>query len=161
MTAITVYTTYNDIRAALGVSDEELDDATLGLNLYSDALQSELQDIDSTLPSTFATVKALASPTDAQARFLQEARLFATYCVARQLTTSLPLFAAKSVTDSKAAMQRFDGFDKAIAAIEAQYNNARAKLATAVIDIGTTLAVVPTLTFLGVSTPSVDRITGS
>lgn len=161
MTAITVYTTYNDIRAALGVSDEELEDATLGLNLYADSLQSELEDVDSTLPSTFATVSALPSQTDAQSRFLRETRLFATYCVARQLTTSLPLFAAKSVTDGKAATQRFDGFDKTIASIEAQYNNARAKLASALVSIGTTISAASTVTFLGVSTPSTDRVTGA
>jgi len=56
---ITDYTTYDDIRAALGVESEEISDATLGLTLYSSYLDGELEDIDFTLPTVYQTLKYL------------------------------------------------------------------------------------------------------
>ena len=38
---ITEYTTYDDVRAALGVSVDDLEDSTLALDLYADMLDVE------------------------------------------------------------------------------------------------------------------------
>ena len=40
--ALLTYTTYDDIRAALGVSSDEIEDATLSLSLYELNLTSDL-----------------------------------------------------------------------------------------------------------------------
>ena len=162
MTApLTDYTTYNDIRASLGVSDEDIDDTTLALTLYADALQTELEEINIDLPATFVTVKAVGSPTDVQKRFLQASRLFATYAVARQLTGALSLFAAKQVSDSKATVERFaDPYRDTIKSVNASFDKARTRLATALATMSSSTAVTTAQVYLSVASPSVDPVTG-
>ena len=41
---ITNYTSYDSVRAALGVSSDDLEDATLALDIYADALELEFDD---------------------------------------------------------------------------------------------------------------------
>lgn len=101
------FTSYDDIRAALGVSDEELSDETLSLPVYEQALLVEFDDIDLTLADTLIAALDSETPNDAQKRFIRAGQLFATYAVAQQLTSSLPLFAPKSLGDGKANMSRF------------------------------------------------------
>lgn len=159
--ALTTYTTYDDIRAALGVSTDDLEDATLALAFYADYLQTEMEAVDVSVPATYVSVKALASPSDIQARFLMYSRLFATFSVAKQLTVSLPLFAASQETDGKASAQRFDDAYKATAAsIIQQYDRTRARLVLALAAIGTTLVAPPTLVFFAQPSGSVDPVTG-
>ena len=107
--ALTDYTTYADIRAVLGVSDDELEDGTLALDLYSDYLTMELEDIHLDLPTEFTTVSAISegSRTAAQQRFFQATKLFAPYAVANQLGSSLPMFGPKDISDGKATVGRF------------------------------------------------------
>ncbi len=159
---LTDYTTYADIRAVLGVSDDDLDDATLALTLYSDYLQGELEDIALTLPSTYTTVKVLVSPDAAQVRFLAASRLFATYSVAKQLTAALPLFAAKQVTDGKAAVSRFDtSYRDVVKSVNEQYEKLRARLVAAVAALGTTTTDATARIFFSTVQPSVDVITNT
>lgn len=147
---ITDYTTYADIRAALGVSEDDIEDATLALSLYADYLQGELEDIDLTLTSVYATVKAEAAPSDAQKRFLATCRLFSTFAVAKQLTASLPLFAAKNVSDGKATVGRFDNpYKDVIASVNSQYDKMKSRLVAALFALGTTTKdVVPRVFFV-------------
>lgn len=162
--AITSYTTYDDIRAALGVSDDELEDPTLSLSLYEDNLDVEFDDIDFTLKSTFATVSALTSRSDVEERFLQATRLFATYAVAYQLTGSLPLFSPKDIGDGKALVSRYaDSPYRAVTdKVKEAYSRARARLEKAFADLGA--ASAPTYTpppLMGVASGSRDPVTNS
>ena len=158
---ITNYTTYNDIRAAIGVTDEELEDATLGLNLYAAYLETELEEVNIDLPTTFDTISDLATPSTAQARFLQACKLFATYAIAKHLTTSLPIFAAKQVSDGKASMQRFDNpYRDTVAAVNQQYDKTRNRLTQALAAVGTSTAATASLVFVAVASPSTDPVTG-
>ena len=135
---ITDYTTYADVRAILGVSTDDLEDATLALSIYVNLLESDLESIDSTLPGTHVTIKAVVGPTAAQSRFLRAAAVFATFSVGKQLTASLPLFAAKKVTDSKAGVERFaEPYRETIEAVKAQYDTARKSLVEALAGVGT------------------------
>lgn len=159
---ITDYTTYNDIRAALGVSSTDIDDTTLALALYSDHLQDDLETISLTLPETYTTVKAVVTPSDAQKRFLQAARLFSTYCLARQLTTSLPMFAVKQLSDSKATGQRFDlAYKDTMKQVNEQYDKMRNKLVQALSGLGTDVEASTARFFFGVVSPSVNVITNA
>jgi hypothetical protein len=159
---LTDYTTYDDIRAALGVSTDELVDTTLALTLYADYLTGELEDINVTLPATFVSIKAIPSPTDVQTRFLQAARLFATFAVAKQLTAALPLFAAKQVGDGKATVARFDNpYKDTIMSVNEQYGKMRNRLVTALAAVGTASADKVVSVYLGVASPSVDPVTGT
>lgn len=105
--ALTDFTSYDDVRAAIGVSDEEISDETLGLPVYEQALLVEFDDIDLNLRSTFQVTVSKDTPTEAEKRFIRACKLFSTYAVAQQLAASLPMFAPKSLGDGKASMSRF------------------------------------------------------
>ena len=159
---LTTYTTYNDVRAALGVSPDDLDDATLALSLYDDNLTQELEDVALTLPETFATTKAIAAPTALETRFLTACRLFSTFAVAKMLTAALPLFAAKEVTDGKAAVGRFDSpYKDVIKSVNEQYATQRARLVTALSAVGTTSETATARVYMAVASPSSDPVTGT
>lgn len=161
---VTDYTTFPEIRAALGVADDEIEDETLDLTLYADTLQIELEDIHINLPTTYETVKALGSQTDDQKRFLQAAHLFATYAVARQLTSSLPLFSPEQITDGKAVMRRNQDspYQKVTDAVLREYTRFRNRLDQmfSVINSSSSTTSVAK-TYFGVIAPDVDPITGA
>lgn len=128
--ALVDYTSFDDVRAALGVSEEEISDATLSLDLYAFNLESELQEVDALLTSDYGSLPDSASRTEAQTRFAQLVCLFATYAVAKQATISLPMFGPKEQTDGKAGVSRFaqDPYKVTSARILAQYETFRSKL---------------------------------
>lgn len=159
---LTLYTTYDDIRAALGVSDEELEDATLALRLYADHLDADLDDISYDLRSTFQTTLQKTVKTDIENRFLQATRMFAVYSVSKALTTSLPMFSPKSVEDGKARVDRFnDPYKKTITEVGAQYERWRNRLLLAYQELGQVGATKTTRSYMSVVTPSSDPITGT
>ena len=162
--ALLTYTTYDDIRAALGVSSDEIEDATLSLALYELNLISEFEDIDLTLESTYATVSALSSRTEVQERFLQATRLFSTYAVAYQATTSLPLFSPKDISDGKAVVSRYadSPYKEVIKKVEQLYGKYKARLeaALAANNAGSAPSIVP-LPYFTVSVPDSDPVTGT
>jgi hypothetical protein len=160
--AIIDYTTYDDIRAVLGVSEDDLEDETLALELYDNYLTMDLEEVNIDLPTTYDTVSIVATPTEAQARFLQATRLFATYSVAKQLSTSLPLFAAKQVTDSKAEMTRFDNpYKDVVSAIAKDYERLRNRLIQTLNSLGNETATATRRSLMSVVSPGFDPITGA
>jgi hypothetical protein len=162
--ALLTYTTYDDIRAALGVSSDEIEDATLSLSLYELNLTSEFEDIDTSIETDYATVAALSSRTAVQDRFLQATRLFATYAVAYQATTSLPLFSPKDVTDGKAAFSRYadSPYKEVIKRVEQLYGKYKAKLeaAYAANNAGSAPSITPR-PYFNVAVPDSDPVTGT
>lgn len=158
---LTDFTTYAEIRAALGVSDEELSDVTLALPLYEEALRADLDDISLTLISTYTTVKAEVTPTDAQSRLLSAVHLFATYSVAKHLTAALPLFSPKSVEDGKARVERFnDPYKKTIESINSEYDRWQSRLEAAFIALGQSASARTPRVFLAVAGAASNPITG-
>lgn len=162
--ALLTYTTYDDIRAALGVSSDEIEDATLSLALYELNLTSEFEDIDLSLESTYATVSALTSRTDVQERFLQATRLFSTYAVAYQATTSLPLFSPKDITDGKAAFSRYadSPYKEVIKRVEQMHGKYKSRLEQALAANNAVSA--PSIAYrpyLSVGVPTSDPVTGT
>lgn len=110
MSTLTDFTSYDEIRAVLGVSNEEIEDVTLALPMYHDQLNFRLDDIYGTLAATFLTIGEITAPsrTAEQARFYNITRLFCSYGVAADLIVALPMFSVQRVTDGKAEMERFD-----------------------------------------------------
>jgi hypothetical protein len=161
---LTEYTTYDEVRAALGVASDEIEDSTLDLRMYSDMLQVDLEDIHVNLPATYTTKKALATPSDDEKRFLQAAHLFATYAVAKQLTTSLPLFSPEQIGDGKAVFRRTQEtpYAKVISAVGSEYSRFRARLETlfGLITSSASAGATPK-TYFGIVAPSYDPITGA
>lgn len=161
--ALTDFTSLDDIRAALGVSIDEIEDATISLPLYENNLAVELDEISLTLTADYATVKASSSPSAAETRFLRIMQVFCSYVVARQLTVSLPLFSPKEITDGKASMVRHaqSPYKDTILEVKTQYETYKTRLQDAYELISSVAAPVssPITQILAVS-PSYDPITG-
>ncbi len=159
---LTDYTTYNDLRAALGVSSTDLTDEVLSLNLYELILKQEFENIDLTLESTYITTEALTTPTAAEMRFLAATDLFATYAVAKHLTASLPMFSFKQLTDGKAQGTRFDNpYKDTVAYVKSQYDAAKSKLVEAFAAVGTTVTPTVTKSYFSIVSPSTDPVVGT
>lgn len=159
------YTSPDDIRAVLGVSDEELEDATISLPVYALTLEAELRDIGSSLPADLEVVRGKDSGlrTDDEAWLLKTAQLFVTFSIARQLTTGLPLFSPKEITDSKASVVRFasNPFSETIAMVRDQFAVNQARLSSAYQAVKTATTSTPAMpAYLLVSSPAVDPVTG-
>lgn len=164
--ALIDYTSFDDVRAALGVSEDELEDTTLSLDLYEFGLNEDLDDISTSLRSSFATVsqKAESERSVNEIRFFESVKMFATYSVARHLTVSLPLFSPKEITDGKAAAVRYaqDPYKKVIENIEARFERGRNRVAEALAALNSTSTSsrVPRI-FFAKATPATDPVTGS
>lgn len=160
---ITTFTSYDEIRAVLGVSSDELEDTTLALGVYSHSLLADLEGIDSALPSEFEAVAAIveASRTAAQQRFYGAVKLFAPYAVAVQLASSLPLFAPKSLTDGKAGMSRDANSPHKLTIQKCQENfdRFRALLDQRYAALSDSDTPTPLRPFLAVVTPATDVVT--
>jgi len=164
--AVVDYTSYDDIRAALGVSSDEVEDATISLPLYDLNLTSEFEDVSLTLVEDYAAL-ALTPPagwTAAQERFIRYTSLFATYAVAKHLTDSLPLFSPKEISDGKASMVRYavDPYKATIASVSNRYQQYRGRLSEAYGDL-TAETATPTVLFpyFRAVAPARDPVTGT
>lgn len=103
---LTEYTTFKDIRAALGVSEEEIDDETLGLAIYETLLNEDLLAVDPLLVSTWLALPVIDSRNAAQLRLGSLVGLYSTYAVAYRLTDSVELFGFLKVADGRASTER-------------------------------------------------------
>jgi hypothetical protein len=109
---LTDYTSYDEIRAVLGVSNKDIKDETLALALYERLLLIDLDSLDSTagagIRSLYATVSGTpqGSRTADQQRYFELAQVYSAYSVSNTLLTSLPYFAVKRVTDGRAEAER-------------------------------------------------------
>ncbi len=103
---LSTYTTPDEVRAALGVSATELTDAVLAIPSYVLVATLALEDINVGLPALYTTTVAIPTPTPDQQRFIDLTKLYATYSIAQNLLTSLPLFAVKALTDGRASFER-------------------------------------------------------
>lgn len=164
MIALTEYTSYAEVRAVLGVSIYELPDATLGLEMFSRALQTRLRSTTGTFGTTtgslitiFDTISALPSPTDDEEDFLFLIKQYATYIVAEACLTGLSLFALKTESDGKTTQTRFSAeatFRDVAMQVRQQLNSLAAQLDEELT------GVVITLPLLSRVEPNIDRVTG-
>ena len=123
------YTSYDEIRAVLGVSDEELEDSTLSLPMYLTTLTLGLGDIDTTLETQYLTLKAATTLTPKEQKLLDVVSVFSAYAVAQHLLTSMPLFAPKRITDGRAETDRVtDPFKDVRLGVNHTYASLKARL---------------------------------
>lgn len=115
MSLTTYVPEFHDVRALLGVSDDELSDTTIGLRVFYRSLiesfneiDEELEQTSGTLVSEFAEVAQIAnaSRTADQQRFFENVQSYASFYVANDIAPSLPQFSPKTITDGKAMIQR-------------------------------------------------------
>lgn len=102
------YTDTETVRAMLGVNDIELEDATILLPASDLIISEGLLDLGASVPTMYATVLALSGRTANQTRFFEQVRTYSATLAANHLMGSLPMFAPKKLTDSKASFERVD-----------------------------------------------------
>lgn len=161
---LTDYTTYDDIRSTLGVSDDDIEDATLALETWDNHLQFDLEDVSASLPAGYLAVAAKLeeSRTAVESKLYRATRLFATLATARALSASLPMFGPKDFSDGKATVSRFaDAPYKAVVSkVEKQFEQAKGRLEKAWAEMNATATAVTSRPYMGVSRPSTDPVTG-
>lgn len=134
MAGLVDFTSFDDIRAVLGVSSDELEDATLSLDLYYFGLVSELEEMTpsplSSYLDLFETDPEVMS--EDELRFYRAMRVFASNWVAKELLPSLPVFAPREISDGKAGMQRvLDPYKAVREGVESGLERAALRLASA------------------------------
>lgn len=158
------FTTFDEVRAALGVSNDELEDSTLALEVYSANLEEDLFDVHPELVQSVTTIKVVPEPqrTALQSRFLRLVGLFSTYSVAKQAGVALPMFGPRSLGDGKATMSRFssDPYKETLKRLEEQFNLTRKRLVAAFEALNAAQTVTAPRTFLSLSRPAYDPVTG-
>jgi hypothetical protein len=147
--ALTDYTSFAEVRAVLGVSEDEITDATLGLPIYDFALSETYSDISDLLLPALDASKAVptAARTPAQIKLLRVANLYTAYSLAHTLLTSLPMFSYSRVTDGKAEVQRIDKWEDLREGVAANLGELKPKLRSA-------LAAVDSNYLLAAATPT-------
>lgn len=162
---ITAYTSFDDIRAVLGVSIDELEDPTISLPVYALNLEAELRDISPQLPSDLEAVrgKEPSLRTSDETWLLQMGQLFVTYSVANQLSSAMPMFSPKEISDSKASLSRFsmNPFTETIKRVKEQFETTKSRLTAAydVVKANSGTKVRPA--YMVVSRPGRDPVTGT
>lgn len=161
---LTDYTTYNDIRSALGVSVDEIDDSTLLLEMHDNHLRFELDEVNANLASAYATVVAIASMsrTAAQAKLYRATRLFATSAVANSLAGSLPMFGPKDISDGKATVSRFADapYKSVIKAVQGQYGINRDRVKQAYAELSSSSSTTTVRSYMSAARPVTDPVVG-
>lgn len=150
-----------EVRAVLGVSDEEFEDGTLDLDLYPRHLEIELAQIGQNLATAFATASVAPSPTVADLQLVALTKQFALYCVAALVAESMPNFSPRNISDGKGGFIRHsDSYKEVLARIGSRLQQAGERLKTAYTAYvgASAAAVLPT--FMAVSTPAYDPVTG-
>lgn len=158
------YTTYADVRASLGVTEQEISDVTLALAIYEDNLKIEMEDVGVDFTADYDALLTTTPSTKAEERMLRVGRLFCTYVVANHLLSSLPLFSPKEVTDGKASFSRYaDGpYQETIKQVRARYARYEAAVGEAYAALKTVSAVSRVRpTYMAAAGLATDPITGT
>jgi hypothetical protein len=163
MATLVEFTTFDDIRAALGVSEDELLDATLSLAVYEQNLGLKLDKLNENLVDAYLEAKGKDSPTKQEARLVRAVSLFATYVVALHLTASLAMFSPKEISDGKAHLTRFtnDPYQDTAKRVAAQHDEYREEAAAAYAALVSATTVATMRPYMRVASGSVDPVTGS
>lgn len=131
---LTQFTTFDEVRAVLGVADEELEDETLSQPLYERQLVLDLEDIALALPDQFHIVSAIQYPnrSSTQKRFFDLVQLFSAYAIGKHLLTSLPYFGELRMEDGRSQKERVrDPYQLTREGVLAGFNSVRLRLEAA------------------------------
>jgi hypothetical protein len=157
---ITEFTTYDEVRAVLGVPAKELPDSVLSLPLYAKTLRANLTAFGSNILTDYATAKA-SYTTATEVNFCDAFELFSLYDVAWSVCDALPSLSPRTITDGKAMVQRqLDSYKAVLSAVQARratYSDAL-KETYSVVGGSTTSSYTPSLFSIG--SPDFDPVTG-
>ena len=159
-TTLTQFTSYDEIRAVLGVSDEELEDNTLALGMYSTLLEMDLGDISSGLVDQYLAIYALAIKTPEEQKLLDVVSVFSAYAISKHLLTSLPLFAPKRITDGRAETDRItDPFEGVREGVNSMYPVLKERIKAILAILGTPTTASTARTFFSVAGLAINPVT--
>lgn len=163
---LTDYTTFDEVRSALGVDSSDLPDETLQLRRYLTEVEIGLEEVGSTVITQYKVIsdKETSARTDAESLVYDRTRLCATYLAAAACLSGLPLFVNKSETDEKSSYTRFTGnvIEQVSENIRASLERYRAALQNAVSSLENGSSVVrQRRTFIYAVPSNYDPVTGS
>ena len=156
------YTTYDEVRAVLGVSDEELENATLSLPLYAQQLELELESVYVSLPSMYTGIQALdpALRTPQQQKLFDIVQVYSAYATGKILLVSAPRFAPKRISDGRAEVERVaDPFATLRDDLEQTLLSLRARLVRALEALDVVFSPVAGRVYFGAAGLSINPIT--
>lgn len=162
MLALSDFFTADEVRAVLGVAPEELEDATLDLDMYARHLEIELSQVGTNLLTDFQTAVLNPAPAALDVQLVAYTKQFALYCIAALVAESSPNFSPRNISDGKGGFIRHaDSYKDVLARVADRLRQATERLKTLYSAIlgGTSPQKLPT--FIGVSTPAYDPITGA
>lgn len=147
---LTDYTTFADIRAALGVSEEELDDATLELDLHLTLLEDGVDQLSPTLLADWAALPSPDTQSADQLKFAALFKLYCTYAVAFNLLNSAELFGFLKVADGRASTERVPEAYKSLRlGVTGMYQRVKARmLAAYLVLVPAAVVATPVITSL-------------
>jgi hypothetical protein len=105
-------TSYDDVRAVLGLPSDELNDETLGLKIYLNSLNIALTRVVGTYPTDYGSTRTLVElyealkdgdPLDEIVPIIQ---MYAIYSVANTVANTLPMIGVKTKSDGKSVVTR-------------------------------------------------------
>jgi len=151
-----------EVRAVLGVSDLEFEDDVLDLELYPRHLEIELAQIGQNLAADFVTASAAPSPTATDLQLVALTKQFSLYCIAALVAESMPNFSPRNISDGKGGFIRHsDSYKEVLARVGNRLQQAGERLKTAYTAYVGSSAAVVLPTFMAVSTPGYDPVTGA
>lgn len=156
------FMSYDEPRAVLGVSPEELEDVTLELPIYAKQLSMELETTHPGLVSLYAETKALPSPSPQEQKLLDVVSVYAAYAISQILLTSASLFAPKRITEGKAETDRIaDPFQDVRDGVALALITLKIRVLAAVAAMGQEVAVAaPARTYFAAAPLATDPVTG-
>lgn len=162
--ALRPFCSSDEVRSALGVSDDELEDAVLLLPIYALGLRESLLKISATLPDLFLSVHGMdeSTRTSTQNTLFSSVRLYSTYAVARQVGIALGMLGPKTLSDEKASFSRFAGepYKDVLQRIDSELARYGALIKQALDELGTPQSGPSLPVFMAVSKPNYDPVTG-
>lgn len=162
MLQLSDFTSADEVRTLLGLSDDELEDGQVLSDLCAMHLARELQAVSLALETDYLDNKDFAADGNERV-FVEAVRMFATHSVATLLAGALPLLAPKTVTDGKASYNRFAEapFKTVMDTVNRGYLRARKELQAAYANFTGVVVTAPTA-FSGLrsSAPIRNPITG-
>jgi hypothetical protein len=144
--ALTDYTSYAEIRAALGIASLEVRDNVLALPLYERLLQFELKDISPTIEAAYLALGEEGSLSDPELTFYSAMQVYAAYAVAYRLTDVIEMSSFQKIQDSKTAFTRKVDYNEVRLNVAKGLSQALTRLVEAYNEITPTIeATIPTL----------------
>lgn len=163
---LTTFTSFDTIRALLGVTDDELTDEDLSLPIFFVNLRESFADVSPDLLTAYTNLKQTptASLSAAERRFVEVADVFAAYVVAVQMLDTLPMLAMRSEEDARAKYEKYaDPFARVEPSVRASYAVALRRLQQTYNGLGASPLPVYSFnrTLTAVAGLSPDPVTGA